>query len=135
MIRRAAAALLCMLFVMLCLLPAVSPAESRVKTVRVGWFDTPFNRKDSSGRRTGYSYEYQRKIAAYTGWKYQYVEGTWSELVQMLQEGRIDLMSDVSYKEERTESILYSSIPWVQNCIMYILIRITKRFQSMIPLP
>ena len=111
MIRRAAAALLCMVFVMLCLLPAVSPAESGVKTVRVGWFDTPFNRKDSSGRRTGYSYEYQRKIAAYTGWKYQYVEGTWSELIQMLQEGRIDLMSDVSYKEERTESILYSSIP------------------------
>ena len=111
MIRRAAAVLLCMVFVMLCLLPAVSPAESGVKTVRVGWFDTPFNRKDSSGRRTGYSYEYQRKIAAYTGWKYQYVEGTWSELIQMLQEGRIDLMSDVSYKEERTESILYSSIP------------------------
>ena len=111
MIRRAAAVLLCLVFVMLCLLPAVSPAESEVKTVRVGWFDTPFNRKDSFGRRTGYSYEYQRKIAAYTGWKYQYVEGTWSELVQMLQEGRIDLMSDVSFKEERTESMLYSSIP------------------------
>ena len=111
MFRRAAVVLLCMVFVMLCLLPAVSPAETEVKTVRVGWFDTPFNSKDSFGRRTGYSYEYQRKIAAYTGWKYQYVEGTWSELVQMLQEGRIDLMSDVSFKEERTETMLYSSIP------------------------
>ena len=111
MFRRAAVVLLCMVFVMLCLLPAVSPAETEIKTVRVGWFDTPFNSKDSFGRRTGYSYEYQRKIAAYTGWKYQYVEGTWSELVQMLQEGRIDLMSDVSFKEERTETMLYSSIP------------------------
>ncbi len=111
MFRRISAVLLCILFAVLCLLPAAAPAESGVKTVRVGWFDTPFNHKDSFGRRTGYSYEYQRKIAAYTGWKYQYVEGTWSELVQMLQEGRIDLMSDVSYKEERTESMLYSSLP------------------------
>lgn len=111
MTRRAAAVLLCMVFAILCLLPAAASTESEVKTVRVGWFDTPFNHKDSFGRRTGYSYEYQRKIAAYTGWKYQYVEGNWSELVQMLQQGRIDLMSDVSYKEERTESMLYPSIP------------------------
>lgn len=111
MFRRAAAVLLCMVFIVLCLLPAAAPAESEVKTVRVGWFESPFNHKDSFGRRTGYSYEYQRKIAAYTGWKYQYVEGTWSELLQMLQQGRIDLMSDVSYVEERTESMLYPSIP------------------------
>ena len=111
MFRRAAAVLLCMVFIVLCLLPAAAPAESEVKTVRVGWFGSPFNHKDSFSRRTGYSYEYQRKIAAYTGWKYQYVEGTWSELLQMLQQGRIDLMSDVSYVEERTESMLYPSIP------------------------
>ena len=101
-----------MLFATLCLLTTVvAQAESEAKTVRVGWFESPFNHKDSFGRRTGYSYEYQRKIAAYTGWKYQYVEGTWSELLQMLQQGRIDLMSDVSYVQERTESMLYSSIP------------------------
>ena len=112
MFRRAAALLFCMLFATLCLLTTVAAqAESEAKTVRVGWFESPFNHKDSFGRRTGYSYEYQRKIAAYTGWKYQYVEGTWSELLQMLQQGRIDLMSDVSYVQERTESMLYSSIP------------------------
>ncbi len=111
MFRRAAAMLLCTVFALLILLPAAAPAESEVKTVRVGWFDSPFNRKDSFGRRTGYSYEYQRKIAAYTGWKYQYIEGTWSELIQMLQEGRIDLMSDVSFTEARTEQMLFPSIP------------------------
>ena len=111
MIRRAAVVLLCMVFAVLCLLPSAAPAESGIKTVRVGWFEAPFNHKDASGRRTGYAYEYQRKIAAYTGWKYQYVEGTWSELMQMLQQGRIDLMSDVSFREDRTESMLYSSIP------------------------
>jgi ABC-type amino acid transport substrate-binding protein len=109
--KRIAALLLCMAFAVLCVLPSVAPAEPEVKTIRVGWYDTPFNHKDTFGRRTGYAYEYQRKIAAYTGWKYQYVEGTWSELLQMLKDGRIDLMSDVSYKEDRTEYLLYSAIP------------------------
>ncbi len=111
MFKRTAALLLCMAFAVLCVLPSAAPAETGLKTIRVGWYDTPFNHKDSFGRRTGYAYEYQRKIAAYTGWKYQYVEGTWSELLQMLKDGRIDLMSDVSYKEDRTEYMLYSSIP------------------------
>ena len=111
MIRRAAALLLCAVLAALCLLPACASAEEEQKVVRVGWYDTPFNYKDSFGRRTGYAYEYQRKIAAYTGWKYQYVEGNWPELLQMLREGRIDMMSDVSYLEERAEYMLYSSLP------------------------
>ena len=103
--------LLCLVLCALCLLPASAPAENGVKVIRVGWYETPFNRKDSVGRRTGYAYEYQRKIAAYTGWKYEYVEGTWSELLQMLRDGRIDLMSDVSYTDERAEEMLFASIP------------------------
>ena len=108
LIRRISAAVLCLLF----LLPAAAFAETKEpKVVRVGWYDTPFNYKDSFGRRTGYAYEYQRKIAAYTGWKYEYVEGTWPELLKMLEDGRIDLMSDVSFMEERTNYMLYASIP------------------------
>lgn len=109
--------LLCLVLCALCLLPASAPAENGVKVIRVGWYETPFNRKDSVGRRTGYAYEYQRKIAAYTGWKYEYVEGTWSELLQMLRDGRIDLLSDVSYTEERAEEMLFSSIPMGRSCI------------------
>ena len=111
MIRRVSAMLLGMMLVLLCFLPAATAADAEQKVVRVGWYDTPFNMKDSFGRRTGYAYEYQRKIAAYTGWKYEYVEGNWSELLEMLKDGRIDLMSDVSYTEERAEQILYTNIP------------------------
>ena len=84
-------------------------AESTV--VRVGWHESPFNITDQFGRKTGYSYEYQRKIAAYTGWKYEYVEGSWTELFQMLKEGEIDLLGDVSYMAERADSMLFSSLP------------------------
>ena len=85
--------------------------EAAQKTVRVGWFESPFNHTDQFGRRSGYAYDYQRKVAAYTGWKYEYVEGSWSELLKKLEKGEIDLMSDVSYTEERAEKMLYPSLP------------------------
>lgn len=86
-------------------------AQKGEKVVRVGWYESPFNMTDRFGRRSGYAYEYQRKITAYTGWRYEYVEGSWSELMGMLKNGEIDLMSDVSYMEERTQSMLYASLP------------------------
>ena len=112
MAKRPAALLLCLVLALLCVLPGfVVSAEAETKTIRVGWYETPFNHKDSFGRRTGYAYDYQRKIAAYTGWKYEYVEGNWSELLKMAMEGKIDLMSDVSYAEERTEYLMYADLP------------------------
>ena len=93
------------------LLPGIAYAEQSQDIVRVGWYESQFNTMDENGRRSGYSYEYQQKIAAHTGWKYEYVEGSWTDLLQMLQEGKIDLMSDVSYTEERSEHMLFSSLP------------------------
>ncbi len=106
---------ICALFVML--LPAVfllladAVAEEPSKVVRVGWFDSAYNNIDGSGRRTGYSYEYQQKIAAYTGWNYEYVEGNWGQLVQKLINGEIDMLGGVSYTEARANVVLFSSYP------------------------
>ena len=77
------------------MLPLTAHAQEPGKTVRVGWYESPFNTMDQFGRRSGYAYDYQQKIAAYTGWSYEYVEG---------------LMSDVSYTDERAESMLFSSL-------------------------
>ena len=93
------------------LLPVSTPAQKQGEVVRVGWFESPFNTTDQLDRRSGYAYDYQQKLAAYTGWTYEYVEGSWSDLLQMLADGRIDLLSDVSYTEERAENMLYSSLP------------------------
>ena len=81
------------------------------RVVRVGWFDSPFNMTDELGRRSGYAYEYQQKIAAYSGWTYEYVQGSWPELLEMLKQGKIDLLSDVSYMQERSESMYFSALP------------------------
>ena len=90
---------------------AAQAKEPEKKVVRVGWHEEPYFITDQYGRRSGYSYDYQCKVAAYTGWTYEYVKGTWSELLGMLKRGEIDLMSNVSFTEDRVGSFLYSSIP------------------------
>ena len=111
MYRRRTFAALLLLAVLASLIsaaPVNAQAEGRGTVVRVGWFESPFNSTDDNGRRSGYAYEYQRKIAAYTGWDYAYVSGSWPDLMRMLEDGEIDLMSDVSYTEARAENMLFS---------------------------
>ena len=93
------------------LFPGVIHAQESDKTVRVGWYESSFNTTDSTGRRSGYAYEYQQKLAAYTNWKYEYVNGSWPVLMQMLIDGELDLLSDVSYTPEREESMLFPVLP------------------------
>ena len=108
-IRRFTCFLIC-LTVFISLFPfGTSRAEDKI--VRVGWYESSFNDTDSFGRRSGYGYEYQLKVAAYTGWKYQYISGSWPELLQMLISGDIDLLSDVSFTPERAESMLFPTLP------------------------
>ena len=103
---------LCLIIAFTVLLPFTASAqEEEPKVVRVGWYDSAFHHMDEFGRRSGYGYEYQQRISIYTGWTYEYVEGSWPELLDMLIAGDIDLLSDVSYTEERAEKILYSTEP------------------------
>ena len=103
---------LCFILLLAVFLPVSAfAAAAGKKVVRVGWFESPFNRTDRFGRRSGYAYEYQQKIAAYTGWEYQYVTASWPQLFEMLKRGELDLLSDVSYSEERAKSMLYSALP------------------------
>ena len=109
--KRGALLLLCLLLMMVVVLNVTAQAAGSGKKVRVGWFESPFNQTDQFGRRFGYSYEYQQKIAAYAGWEYEYVEGSWPELMDLLQKGEIDLLSDVSFTEERAKTLNFASFP------------------------
>ena len=90
---------------------AAAERQREEKTVRVGWHEPPYFMTDENGRRSGYSYEYQRKVSAYTGWNLEYVRGSWSELLEKLKAGEIDVLSDVSYTPQRSEHMLYPSLP------------------------
>ena len=111
LMKRLAALLLCFFLGLSVLPPSAALAQDTQKIVRVGWYDSSYNTVDSFGRRSGYAYEYQLKIAAYTGWSYEYVTGSWSELLRLLINGDIDLMSDVSYTAERAERMLFPELP------------------------
>ena len=111
LMKRLASLLLCFLMGVSVLPPSTALAQDAQKIVRVGWYDSSYNTVDAFGRRSGYAYEYQLKIAAYTGWSYEYVTGSWSELLRMLINGDIDLMSDVSYTAERAERMLFPELP------------------------
>lgn len=112
--KRLACLLLC-LAVLFPLVPvraaAAQDGETEEKTVRAGWYEDAYNITGANGERSGYGYEYEQAVAAYTGWKYEYVENGWANLLEMMKNGEIDIMGGISYTEERAESMLFSALP------------------------
>lgn len=105
----------------LAILSAAAPApafaadsDQQVKTVRVGWLvnNEGFQEGMPGERLSGWGYEYLQTLSYYTkGWQYEYVSGTFNELMDMLEAGEIDLMPNISYSAEREQKLLFSSNP------------------------
>lgn len=105
----------------LAVLSAVMPVPAfaadsgqQVKTVRVGWLvnNKSFQEGTPGERLSGWGYDYLQTLSYYTpGWQYEYVSGTFAELMDMLEAGEIDLMPNISYSEERAQKLLFSSDP------------------------
>lgn len=110
-VQRYICILLCLILYITVLPFPVSAEKEKTRTVRVGWYEGIYNTTGADGQRRGYSYEYQQAVAAHTGWKYEYVEGSWAELMSMLKKGQIDLLGGISYAEERSTSMLFSALP------------------------
>ena len=116
-IYRALAIVLASLTVLSAVMPApalAAQSDQQVKTVRVGWLinNEGFQDGNPGERLSGWGYEYLQTLSYYTpGWKYEYVSGTFTELMDMLEAGEIDLMPNISYSEERAQKLLYSSNP------------------------
>ena len=109
-IKNFTALMLCLMLIT-ALLPfsVFAKNDKNSKVVRVGWFDSTYNIMDASGRRSGYCYEYERKIAAYTDWEYEYVDGSWVKLLQMLENNETDMPGGATFTEERADKILFPS--------------------------
>lgn len=106
------ACLLAALACLLALLPLPAHAAGAAsKVVRVGWYEDAYNITGKNGERSGYAHEYEQSVAAYTGWTYEYVKAGWSDLLQMMKNGEIDLMAGVSYTEDRAQDMLFSELP------------------------
>lgn len=63
----------------------------------VGWYEREgYFEKNSDGSLSGFGYDYLRAISSYTGWEYEFVEGTRRQCMTWLTTGQIDLMSPVN---------------------------------------
>ena len=102
-------AIACAIMTALAFLPDLSRADTEPETVRVGYYENEvFQEGAQEGAvKTGYAYEYYRKLSEYTGWKYEYVYGGFGELYQKLLDGEIDLLAGLAWREERAELMGY----------------------------
>lgn len=101
-------------FCLLLLFSAISIPTHAAKgeTVRVGIYDEANGEiTDANNQNKEYDQEYLRKIAEYTGWEYEYVTGTWGELLSKLEQGEIDLLGSVQKTPEREKVMNFSNIP------------------------
>ena len=99
----------CAVFILVSVFPVRAFADIDVETVRVGYYENEvFQEGAQEGVvKTGYAYEYYRKLSEYTGWKYDYVYGSFGDLYQMLQDGEIDLLAGLAWRKDRAELIGY----------------------------
>ena len=116
-IYRALAVALTALAILSTIMPApvfATDSDQQVKTVRVGWLvnNEGFQEGTPGERLSGWGYDYLQTLSYYTpGWRYEYVSGTFTELMDMLEAGEIDLMPNISCSEERAQKLLFSSNP------------------------
>lgn len=108
-------------FLVLCISIAVGLPQKvfaqAEETVKIGYYEKEDFQEGSSDTavKSGYSYEYIQKIASYTGWRYEYVYGTWEELYQKLLDGEIDLLAGVAYQPERERELSYPDLEMINE--------------------
>ena len=92
------------------ILAQARPTE--ITTVKVGYYENEVFQEGAKpdAYKSGYAYEYYIKLSEYTGWKYEYVYGSYADLYQKLIDGEIDLLAGLAYKEEREGLISYPDL-------------------------
>ncbi|WMI82209.1 transporter substrate-binding domain-containing protein [Anaerotignum sp. MB30-C6] len=108
--RKLRATLLSFIILFVSTLPVLG--NERVK-IRVGFFESPnFQQVEEDGSLSGYSYDYLQAIAQYTGWEYEFITAsTFSECLDLLKNGEIDIMGFLLKTPQRQEVYEYANLP------------------------
>ncbi len=61
--------------------------------------------------RSGYGYDYLQMVRNYVGWDYEYIKGSWGDLLTKLETGEVDILSHVARIDGREEKFLFSTEP------------------------
>ncbi len=90
---------------------AAESADEQTEILRVGFFAfSGYHMIAEDGRRSGYGYEFLQRLAIHGGWSYEYVgyDSSYSEALDMLRDGEVDIVTSVSKTPEREEEFLFS---------------------------
>ncbi len=94
------------------------PIKNEVRrTVWVGFYPLPgYHEIDKQGRRSGFGFDYLQHLQCYTPWHYEYTDSSlhWFEMLALLEEGKIDLVTNVRKTPEREEKFAFSRRPMGQ---------------------
>ncbi|MFH1426381.1 MAG: PAS domain S-box protein [Candidatus Kerfeldbacteria bacterium] len=94
--------------VFLFLASATSAEQSDGQTVLVGIYDNPPKIYLEKGTAKGIWADIVNEIAEQEKWNVQYVYGTWTEGLERLENGEIDILVDVGDTEERRQSYIFA---------------------------
>lgn len=99
------------MIILLLMAPALKP-HAEEERVRVGYFFMPgYQESTQAGSRWGFGYDYLQEIARYTGWKYEFIDATWDECLNMLEDGELDIVAYAKSSSEGMGRFDYSEYP------------------------
>lgn len=103
-------------------IPSAGADPSPMKTLRIGTTGIDgLIEKNASGTPEGYGVEYLEELSKYTGWHYIFIEDSWSNSLQKLQNHEIDLLLNAQYTPERAQLYEYAKYPsGIEYCGIYV---------------
>lgn len=91
--------------------PALFAADDCNQIIRIPYGYNTFLDIDDDGNVSGFYADFLAELANINNWKYEYVRSTWTEAVDMLENGGIDFLFPTNYSEERKKTMDYSALP------------------------
>lgn len=109
-------------WLLLAMTAGTKTVNAQEKVVRVGYYEQKDFQEGMSDAeaKSGYSYEYLQRLSYYTGWKYEYIYGSFQTLYEKLLHGEIDVMAGISYQKSRKKNLLFPGYVMVyERCYIF----------------
>lgn len=106
----------CAVLLAVAVLLLVGATAASARTVRVGYYENePKVFTDGEGQPSGIFVDLIEEMARAEDWDLVWVHGTFNEGLESLEAGRIDLMPDVAFTEDRAERFDFHVTPVVES--------------------
>ena len=105
--------IICFILCILCVLVSIpeKAAAQDKQTIKVGFFAFDgYHMQEDDGTKSGYGYDMLQHLAGYTNWDYEYIgyDKSWSEMLEMLESGEIDMLTSAQKTKDRLKEFDFS---------------------------